>query len=139
LVQSKQGVQLSPLAAIQVEPIPKEQPALAPYQIPRGTSPAKELGSPPLIGGLPRMLQNVTDRSGTLHCTACAMNPTGRTIQAAGQKDGSLWRECLKLGATIDGFTGVENSFCVAFEVLVEESQRVSLRNVKIVEALVAV
>jgi hypothetical protein len=59
LVQSKQGAQLSPLAAIQVEPTTKQQPALAPYQIPRGTSPAKELGSPHLIHGLPRTLQNV--------------------------------------------------------------------------------
>jgi len=45
-------------------------------------------------------------------------------------------RKCLKLGAPVDGFTGIENSFCVAFEVLVEESQRISLRNVEVVEAL---
>ena len=45
-VQSKQGVQLTPLAAIQVEPAGQKQPALAPYQIPRGSSFAEELCPP---------------------------------------------------------------------------------------------
>src|ERR1700683_2147449 len=52
-VQSKQSVQLTPLAAVQIEPTAQKQPALPSYQIPRGSSFAEELCPPA------GMLQNV--------------------------------------------------------------------------------
>src|SRR5580692_9802643 len=58
-VQSKQGVQLTPLATIQVEPTAQKQPALPPYQIPCGSSFAEELSPPHFVHRLARMLQNV--------------------------------------------------------------------------------
>jgi hypothetical protein len=48
-------------------------------------------------------------------------------------------REHLKLGPSIDTFASIEKSFHVALHVLVKESQRVGLRNVEVVEALVMV
>src|ERR1700723_4258684 len=41
-VQSKQGVQLTPLAAVQIEPTAQKQPALPPYQISRSSSFAED-------------------------------------------------------------------------------------------------
>src|SRR5580700_8491050 len=58
-VQSKQRVQLTPLAAIQVEPTAQKQPALPPYQIPCCSSFAEELGPPHFVHRLAGMLQNV--------------------------------------------------------------------------------
>src|ERR1700723_2841928 len=58
-VQSKQGVQLTPLAAIQIEPTGQKQPALPPYQIPCCSSSAEELGPPHFVHRLAGMLQNV--------------------------------------------------------------------------------
>src|ERR1700733_15778528 len=58
-VQSKQGVQLTPLAAIQMEPTGQKQPALPSYQIPCGSSFAEELCSPHFVHRLAGMLQNV--------------------------------------------------------------------------------
>jgi len=58
-IQSKQGVQLTPLAAIQVEPAGQVQPALAPQQIPRCPSFAEELSPPHFIHRLAGMLQDV--------------------------------------------------------------------------------
>src|SRR5215469_12219630 len=42
-----------------MEPAGQQQPALAPYQIPRGTSFTKELSSPHFVHRLAGMLQNV--------------------------------------------------------------------------------
>src|SRR5882672_11059546 len=58
-VQSKQGVQLTPLATVQMEPTGQKQPALPPYQIPCCSSFAEELGPPHFVHRLARMLQNV--------------------------------------------------------------------------------
>src|SRR5271157_6199558 len=58
-VQSKQGVQLTPLAAIQIEPTGQKQPALPPYQIPCCSSFAEELSPPHFVHRAARMLQNV--------------------------------------------------------------------------------
>ena len=58
-VQSEQGVQLTPLAAVQVEPTAQKQPALPPYQIPRSSSFAEELCPPHFVHRLAGMLQNV--------------------------------------------------------------------------------
>src|SRR5258707_15282097 len=58
-VQGKQGVQLTPLAAIQMEPTGQKQPALPPYQIPCCPSFAEELGPPHFVHRLACMLQNV--------------------------------------------------------------------------------
>src|ERR1700691_2927711 len=58
-VQSKQGVQLAPLAAIQIEPTAQKQPTLASYQIPRGSSFAEELCPPHFVHRLAGMLQNM--------------------------------------------------------------------------------
>src|ERR1700723_4069240 len=58
-VQSEQRVQLTPLAAIQVEPTAQKQPALPPYQIPRSSSFAEELSPPHFVHRLAGMLQNV--------------------------------------------------------------------------------
>src|ERR1700733_10246882 len=48
-VQSKQCVQLSPLATIQIEPARQKQPALPTYQIPCGSSLPEELSSPHFV------------------------------------------------------------------------------------------
>src|ERR1700677_1827266 len=58
-VQSKQCVQLSPLATIQMEPASQKQPALPTHQIPCCSSFAEELGPPHFIHRFPSMLQNV--------------------------------------------------------------------------------
>src|ERR1700689_4501917 len=58
-VQSKQGVQLTPLAAIQIEPTSQKQPALPSYQIPCCSSFAEKLGPPHFVHRLAGMLQNV--------------------------------------------------------------------------------
>src|ERR1700689_2663576 len=58
-VQSKQGVQLTPLAAIQIEATGQKQPALSPYQIPCCSSFAEEVGPPHFVHRLAGMLQRV--------------------------------------------------------------------------------
>ena len=50
-----------------------------------------------------------------------------------------VWREYFKLGATINDFTGIQNSFSVPFEVFIEEGQRVSLSHTEVVKALIVV
>jgi hypothetical protein len=48
------------------------------------------------------------------------------------------WK-CFKLGATINDFTGIQNSFRVPLQMLIEESQPVSLNNTEVVKALLVV
>ena len=50
-----------------------------------------------------------------------------------------MCRECFQLGASIYSFTCIENSGRIAFEVLVEESQRVDLRDMEVVDTLLVV
>src|SRR5258708_726116 len=58
-VQSKECVQLTPLATIQVEPTGQKQPALPPYQIPSCSSFAEELSPPHFAHRSARTLHNV--------------------------------------------------------------------------------
>src|SRR5258708_35845505 len=57
--KSKWGVQLTPLATIQVEPTGQKQPALPPYQIPCCSSFAEGLSPRDFVHRSARMLQNV--------------------------------------------------------------------------------
>src|SRR5580658_3180262 len=86
-VQSKQGVQLTPLAAIQMEPTGHKQPALPPYQIPCCSSSAEELGPPHFVHRSAGMLQNVKlvvhDPALRHHCSRLCRNGSHMSTHAA--------------------------------------------------------